>query len=134
MEITNEKLIQRAQKIVKPTKQRNGFSIADCGAALLTDKGNIYLGLSIDTPSSMGFCSEHAAIATMVTAGEYKIKKIVAVLEDGTILPPCGRCREFIYQIDRGNLETEVIIAENEVVKLKDLLPYPWDENLENRF
>lgn len=130
MEMTNEELIQKAKAIIKPKKQRNGFSIADCGTALLTDKGNIYLGVSIDTPSSMGFCSEHAAIAAMVTAGEYKIKKIVAVLEDGTILPPCGRCREFIYQISKDNLETEVIVADNKVVKLKDLLPYPWDENL----
>ena len=130
MEITNEELIQKAKSIVKPTKQRNGFSISDCGTALLTDKGNIYIGVSIDTPSSMGFCSEHAAIAAMVTGGEYKIKKIVAVLEDGTILPPCGRCREFIYQIDKDNLETEVIISKDKIVKLKELLPYPWDENL----
>lgn len=130
MKMTTEELIQKAKSIVKPTKQRNGFSIADCGTALLTDNGNIYLGVSIDTPSSMGFCSEHAAIAAMVTGGEYKIKKIVAVLEDGTVLPPCGRCREFIYQIDKGNLETEVIIAKDKTVKLKELLPYPWDENL----
>ena len=27
----------------------------------------------------MGFCAEHSAIAAMITAGEYKIKKIVAV-------------------------------------------------------
>ena len=51
---------------------------------------------------------------------EYKIKKIVAVLEDGQILPPCGGCREFIYQIDGDNLETEVIIGENKVVKLRE--------------
>lgn len=130
MNITNEELIQKAKSIVKPTKQRNGFSIADCGTALLTNNGNVYLGVSIDTPSSMGFCSEHAAIAAMVTGGEYKIKKIVAVLEDGTILPPCGRCREFIYQIDKDNLGTEIIISKDKIVKLKELLPYPWDENL----
>ena len=65
----------------------------------------------------------------MITGGEYKIKKIVAVLEDGKVLPPCGRCREFMYQIDSDNLETDVIVGENKVVKLRELLPYAWDEN-----
>jgi cytidine deaminase len=42
----------------------------------------------------MGFCAEHAAIASMLTAGESKIMTIVAVNCEGAILPPCGRCRE----------------------------------------
>lgn len=131
---TNEELINKARSIVKPKKIRHGFTTSDCGCALVTDRGNIYLGVSIDTCSSMGFCAEHSAIASMITGGEYKIKKIVAVLEDGTALPPCGRCREFMYQIDDSNIETEVIVSNDKVVKLKDLLPYPWDENLKEEF
>jgi cytidine deaminase len=45
------------------------------GCALVTDKNNLYLGVCIDTGSSIGFCAEHSAIAAMVTTGEYKIKK-----------------------------------------------------------
>jgi cytidine deaminase len=127
MEISNETLIEKARAIIKPKQMRNGFTTADCGAALVTDKGNIYLGVSIDTSSSMGFCAEHSAIAAMVTAGEYKIVKIVAVLEDGLILSPCGRCREFMYQIDESNLDTDVLLKKDFSVKLKELLPYPWD-------
>ncbi len=79
----------------------------------------------------MGFCAEHNAIGAMVTAGEYKIKKIVAVWKDDKnnccILSPCGRCREFMRQIDNDNLETEVILEKDRTVKLKDLLPdYDW--------
>jgi cytidine deaminase len=128
--LTNKDLIERAKNIVIPKKIKHGFTVSDCGCALVTDKGNVYLGVSIDTCSSMGFCSEHSAVASMVTNGEYRIKKIVAVLEDGTILSPCGRCREFIYQIDDTNLDTEVILDINRTVKLRDLLPFPWDENL----
>jgi len=126
-EISNENLIEKAKVIVKPKKMRHGFTTADCGCALITDKGNIYLGVSIDTSSSIGFDAEQSAIAAMVTAGEYKIKKIVAVLEDGTVLPPCGRCREFMYQ---DNIDTDVIVEKDKIVKLKDLLPFPWDEYL----
>lgn len=130
MQMTNEELIKKASSIVKPVKMRHGFIASDCGCALITDKGNLYLGVSIDTPSSMGFCAEHGAIAAMVTNQEFKIAKIVAAGEDGTVLPPCGRCREFMYQINKDNLDTEVIISNDKSVKLAELLPYPWDEGL----
>jgi cytidine deaminase len=130
MSISNDELIEKAKSLVKPKTMRHGFTTADCGCALVTNTGTIYLGVSIDTPSSMGFCAEHSAIASMVTNGEYTIEKIVAVLEDGTVLPPCGRCREFMYQIDKDNLNTDVLIKKDKVVKLKELLPYPWDEEL----
>jgi cytidine deaminase len=128
--ISNNELINKAKSVIKPHKVKHGFVASDCGCALETSEGNVYLGVSIDTCSSMGFCAEHSAIAAMITAGEYKIKKIVAVLEDGKILPPCGRCREFMYQIDGDNLETDVIIGENKILKLRELLPHTWDENL----
>ena len=130
MEITNEELIKKAQSVVKPKQMKHGFMSADCGCALVTDKGNVYLGVSIDTASGLGFCAEKSAIAAMVTNQEFKIRKIVAVIENEIVLPPCGSCREFIYQIDRDNLNTEVIIKKDKIIKLKDLLPYRWDENL----
>jgi len=129
--MSNEELIEKAKSIVAPKKMKHGFTSADCGCALVTDQGNIYLGVSIDTSSSMGFCAEAGAIAAMITNKEYKIKKIVAALEDGTVLPPCGRCREFMNQIDESNLETEVLISKDKVVKLSDLLPYTWDQTPE---
>lgn len=128
MKMTNEELIEKARSIVKSKKMRHGFTTADCGCALVTDKGNVYIGVSIDTPSSMGFCAEHSAIAAMVTNQEFKIKKIVAADGNGNVLSPCGRCREFIYQIDKNNLDTDVIIQKGKVVKLRDLLPCRWDE------
>ena len=67
----------------------------------------------------------------MVTAGEYRIRKVVAVSrhEDGKlyVLPPCGRCREFMRQVDEGNLEAEVVLGRKESAKLRDLLPrHEW--------
>jgi cytidine deaminase len=124
--MTNEELINKAKSVVKPYKVGDGL-IGDVGCALVTDRGNVYLGVCIDIGSGIGFCAEHSAIAAMVTAGEYRIKKIVAVWQDGEdtyILSPCGRCREFIHQIDEGNMETEVILDHDMVVQLPELLPY----------
>ncbi len=108
----------------------------DVGCALESAGGNIYLGVCIDTGSGTGFCAEHSAIAAMVTAGEFRIRKIVAVWRDEAgnpyILSPCGRCREFIHQIDPANLESEVILERERTVKLAELLPYAdWFRRLE---
>ncbi len=125
-EITNEALIEKAKSVVHPQRVRD-FTIGDVGCALLSEKGNIYLGVCIDVSSGMGFCAEHSAIAAMITAGEFQIKKIVAVWGDGKetrILSPCGRCREFMRQIHEGNLQTEVILDVDKTVPLIELLPY----------
>jgi cytidine deaminase len=123
---TSNALIARAAAVVRPRKVGD-YLVGDVGAALVTDQGNVYVGVCIDAASGMGFCAEHSAIAAMVTAGEFAIKRIVAVWKDEAgaiyVLPPCGRCREFIRQIDKSNLEAEVIVGDGEVVRLRELLP-----------
>jgi cytidine deaminase len=125
--LSDEELIKKAQSVLKPRKIRHGFTVGDVGCALVTTKGNVYVGVSIDTACGMGFCAEHSAIAAMVTHGENVIQKIVAVAEDGTPIPPCGRCREFMRQIDAKNSNATVIIGPNKSVSLNELLPFSWD-------
>ena len=101
----------------------------DCAAgsvasALLTTSGSVHTGICIDTACSLGFCAEHAAIADMLKSRQTRIIAIVAVDETGKIMPPCGRCRELIRQIDPGNWQTAVVVAEDTVVALAELLPY----------
>ncbi|WP_434120873.1 cytidine deaminase family protein [Salinicoccus roseus] len=108
------------------TTSREG-KMGHVASALMTVEGNIYTGVALDLPSSIGFCAEHSAIAAMVTAGEYDIARIVAVHEDGGILPPCGRCRELINQVGEDNYDCEIGL-EGRTVRLKELLPERWDE------
>ncbi|MGN0499503.1 MAG: cytidine deaminase family protein [Acutalibacteraceae bacterium] len=97
------------------------------GAALLTDKGNIYTGINIDAPCSVGFCAEHSAIAAMVSAGESRVVKMVAVSCQGEIWPPCGRCREFLVQINDDNEKCEVLLPDKSVTTIAELLPHRWN-------
>ena len=123
-------LYNKAKDVASLQKLSDVVEVGGVGAALLTDKGNVYLGVCIDTACSMGFCAEHSAAAAMITAGEHIIKKIIAVNYDGKILPPCGRCREFLSQLANENMNTEIMVKENVVVSLKDLLPYDWRDAL----
>lgn len=124
MEFTQ--LYMEAVSVLNPRKISEDVEVGGVAAALVTDKGNVYRGVCIDTACSMGFCAEHAAIAAMLTAGEDRVEKIVAVDWKKSILPPCGRCREFLMQL--GNPDALVLVAENTAVKVKDLLPFYWQE------
>ena len=121
-----DELYQQAKSVLNPRRLSEEAEAGGVGAALLTESGRVYTGVCIDTSSSMGFCAEHAAAAAMVTAGESRVVKMVAVLWDGKILPPCGRCREFISQLHPNNPDAEVIVGEGKIVLLRELLPYDW--------
>ncbi len=128
--LTNRTLIQKAKAVAGRKKASENFEYGNVGCALLTDKNNVYLGVSIDTACGMGFCAEHAAIASMLTHGEKKIKKIVAVSDKGTVRYPCGRCREFIFQLNEDNKsDIEVITGKDESLPLRALLPKPYRDN-----
>ena len=101
-------------------------SLAALARRLLTESGAIYTGVCIDTACSMGFCAEHAAAAAMITAGENRVLKMIAVGWDGRIMPPCGRCREFISQLHDDNVKTDVLVGDDLIMTIEQLLPFDW--------
>ena len=124
--VTFDELYKEAKSVINPRKLSEDAESGGVGAAILSESERVYTGVCIDTSSSMGFCAEHAAAAAMITAGESRVLKMIAVDWSGRILPPCGRCREFISQLHDDNRETEVMVAEGVVVTIKELLPYGW--------
>lgn len=123
-----EELYEKARAVVAPKRLSPWAESGGVGAALLTRDGHVYCGVCIDTNCSMGFCAEHAAAAAMITAGEQVIDKIVAVDWQGKVLPPCGRCREFLLQLAEENRHTRVMVARDTVVPLAELMPWDWRE------
>lgn len=97
-------------------------------AAILTKQGNVYVGVCIDTSCSLGMCAERNAIASMLTHGESRIDKVVAVMPDGRVGSPCGACREFMMQLDKDSGEIEILLDldTQKTVKLRELMPDWW--------
>lgn len=106
------------------------MEVGSVGAAILTDKGNIYTGICIDTASGMGMCAERNAIANMLTNGENKITKVVAVMSDGSTGTPCGVCREFMMQMGKDSKNIEILLSLEplKTVKLGVQLPDWWGD------
>ncbi len=125
---TWDRLYIAARKVQYERKISPTIDAGAVCAALLTEKGNIYTGVCIDTACSLGMCAERNAIANMITNGESHIKKIAAVMPDGKAGMPCGACREFMMQLDECAGEIEILCdyETKGTVKLKALLPDWW--------
>ena len=126
-----KKLYEEARKvqdgrILSPFMEAGGVA-----AAILSQKGNIYVGVCIDTASSLGMCAERNAIANMITNGENQIDKVVAVMPDGKVGSPCGACREMMMQLhkDSGEIEILLDLETEKTVKLKELVPDWWGKD-----
>ena len=103
-----------------------------CGcvsAAVLGASGRIYTGICDDTCAGLGICAERNALFHMLTEGEDRFTRVLAVMPDGKAGPPCGACRELMSQLMPGGFrEVEILLDyENGVVKkLGELTPDWW--------
>lgn len=124
-------LYNKARSVINPRTVSPFIEAGGVGAAILTDEGNIYVGVCIDTACTLGMCAERNAIANMITNGENKIVKLVCVLTDGSVGSPCGACREYLMQLDKNSKNIEILIDyENlKTIKLGDLVPDWWGYN-----
>ncbi len=120
--------VNKARVLVNPNNVSKECITGEVAAAIETVEGHFYFGISISAACGIGFCAEHSAIAQMITKGETEIKQIVAINSYEKILPPCGRCRELMFQINPKNLRTKIIIAHHKILLLEELLPERWQD------
>lgn len=123
-----EKLYQAAVQVQRPRMISPFIEAGGVAAAILTKAGNLYVGVCIDTASTLGMCAERNAIANMITNGESQIDKVVAVMPDGSVGSPCGACREYMMQLDPDSGEIEILLDldSKKTVRLKELIPHWW--------
>jgi cytidine deaminase len=124
----NQKLIDAAMPLRADVMRTELVHTGGVAAALKTEDGKIITGVCIDASCGIGFCAEHSAIAELGKTKSMRIRKIVAINWDGSVLPPCGRCRELMFQIDFRNADTRVILALDKDVPLSELLPIRWNK------
>ena len=98
-------------------------------AAILSESGKIYTGVCVDTCSTLGICAERNAIFNMLTNGENKILRVLAVMDNGKTGAPCGACRELMVQLmptEYKNIQIMLDFDSQKVVTLGELTPEWW--------
>jgi len=127
MKIESENLIESA----KQARQRAfaPYSNFKVGAAVRTKSGKIFTGCNVESASyGLTVCAERVAIWKAVSEGETEFEQIVVVAGTDELTPPCGACRQIIWEfcgdvpVTFANLEDKT-----ETVQMKELLPRAFD-------
>ena len=99
------------------------------GAALLTSDGRIITGCNVENSSyGLTICAERTALFKAVSEGEHSFSAIAIASDEDTFTPPCGACRQVIFEL-AGNIDV-VLTKKNGVYvtkKMIELLPHPFD-------
>lgn len=128
--MTHDEMIAQAVALLKPHRVDDRVH-GDVASIVVAENGDLFGGVCVDT-TGWGICAERTALAAMITAGQYRFTKVVAVWrnEDTSqihVLPPCGVCREFMRQIAPGNLDAEVVLGRERSMTLRAMLPeHEW--------
>lgn len=103
----------------------SGFKV---GAAVRTASGKIYRGANVENVSyGLSMCAERVAIFNAVAAGDPAIVEIAVVTDTDPPSPPCGACRQVLFEFGRdarvvlGNLQRESVAT-----NIHELFPHPF--------
>lgn len=129
MEEIWNRLYEAAKAVQNYRKISNYIEAGGVAAAIESESGKIYTGVCVDTASTLGICAERNAMFNMITNGENRIKRVLAIMPNGKCGAPCGACREFMVQLmsdNYDNIEIMVDYENNKIMKLKELTPEWW--------
>ena len=107
----------------------SGFKV---GAALETADGVIVTGCNVENATyGLTICAERVAVFKALSDGHRKFRRVVVVADTDRLTPPCGACRQILWEFG-GNLEAILVNlgGAEEHHQLKDLLPLPFDRTL----
>ena len=106
------------------------YSNFSVGAALLTDKDEIVTGCNVESSSySLTICAERVALTKALSDGKTKFKAIAIAAKDNQFCPPCGACRQLLYDYAPG---IDIILTDgksNKIYKLTELLPHAFEDS-----
>ena len=129
MEAVWKKLYDAAKTVQNQRKISDYVEAGGVAAAIQSESGRIYTGVCVDTACTLGICAERNAIFQMLTNGEHRITRVLAVMPNGKTGAPCGACRELMVQLDPQRYRDIQIMLDYEgekIITLGELTPEWW--------
>ncbi|HEX3083831.1 MAG TPA: cytidine deaminase [Pyrinomonadaceae bacterium] len=105
------------------------FSNFLVGAVLRTAAGKIYTGCNIESASyGLTVCAERVAIWKALSECERDFTDLVIVVDTKQLTPPCGTCRQIIWEYAKdAKITLANLKGQSEVVDIRTLLPKAFD-------
>ena len=122
------------QQIIEAATQARNCALARysnfcVGAAIETVDGQVFTGCNIESAAyELTMCAERVTIWKALSEGARKFRRIAVVADTERLTPPCGACRQLIWEFC-GDIP--VVLAnlrgDTEVLQMSELLPRPFD-------
>ena len=102
------------------------------GAALEDENGSVITGCNIENASyGLTMCAERVALFKALSEGSRSFRRIVVAADTDQLTPPCGACRQLLWEF--GGRDLEVILVnpkgDQERLQISDLLPRAFDDS-----
>lgn len=124
-----ENMLEAAKAVQGGRRISDYVEAGEVAAVVESETGRIYTGVCVDTACALGICAERNAIFNMLTNGEHRIRRVLAVIPDGKSGAPCGACRELMVQLmpqDYGEIEVMLDVESMKTAHLSELTPEWW--------
>ena len=94
-----------------------------------TADGKFFTGCNIESATyGLTMCAERVAIWKALSEGERNFTELVVVADTETLTPPCGTCRQIIWEFARGaTIVFANLNGQSETFHIADLLPRAFD-------
>jgi cytidine deaminase len=105
------------------------FSKFKVGAAIEDENGRIFTGCNIENATyGLTICAERVAVFKAISEGARKFKRIAVAADTDVLTPPCGACRQILWEFC-GDAELTLVNLQGktETFRMKDLFPRPFD-------
>jgi cytidine deaminase len=101
------------------------------GAALRSTSGRIFSGCNVENATyGLTVCAERVAIFKAISEGERGFSAIAVVTDTDALTPPCGACRQLIWEFCGDVPVTMANLAgKRETLQMKELFPKPFDDS-----
>jgi cytidine deaminase len=99
------------------------------GAAIETEDGRIITGCNVENATyGLSVCAERVAVFKAVSEGVRKFKAIAVSADSGTLTPPCGACRQILWEF-LGDVPVTLVNlqGQTETFRLSEIFPRPFD-------
>jgi cytidine deaminase len=107
------------------------FSHFKVGAAVEDDQGRIFTGCNIENASyGLTMCAERVAVFKALSEGSRKFTRIVVAADTNNLTPPCGACRQILWEFcGDARLTLVNLEGQRDDMQLSDIFPRPFDAN-----
>jgi len=105
------------------------FSKFKVGAALEDIEGRIHTGCNVENATyGLTVCAERVAVWKAISEGVRKFRRIAVAADTDTLTPPCGACRQILWEFC-GDIEVALVnpAGKTGTYRMKELFPKPFD-------